>query len=186
MSTASTPGGDAGDRLDVLEEDVEQLHQAVADLMQANGLLEASVSRVAGVLEAGGTTGTGGRAPSKSDGEDSNGEGGAAAGWWSTSATPEEWAALADWVDHLVQVILPGITPALAPCWPQHPGAVEDLAAAHAAWQRAVDSDELGFWIDRTLVGLVDRFGWWSTRYCKDGHQDEPRARGTNRTYLPT
>ncbi|MDF9716469.1 hypothetical protein [Nocardioides sp. ChNu-99] len=178
----------AGDRLDALEEDVEQLHQATADLMAANGVLEGSVSRLATVLENGGATTGAARASGRA--VDDNGvdgdDGDAVAGWWSDHADGQDWSDLADWVDHLVTVLLPGITPALVPCWPQHPGAVEDLAAARGAWERAVEADELSTWIDRTLVPLVERFAWWSTRYCKDGHQDQPPARATDRSHLST
>lgn len=184
MSTAGGAAeaatGGTGDRLDVLEEDVEQLHQAVADLMSANGVLDRSVGRLLDVVE----DGVGAPASAAGAATDTGGEDGGP-GWWCDTATPADWSELAHWVDQLIEVILRGISPVLAPCWPAHPGAVEDLAGARAAWIRAVEADELSGWIDRVLVPLVERFSWWSVRYCKDGHQPEPAARPTDRTFLP-
>lgn len=168
------------DRLDALEEDVEQLHQAVADLMSANRVLDDSVTRLAEVLESGG-----GQPGGITSNGETGSETGSEAGWWTDTATTEDWAELVHWVDHLVEVMLPGTTPTLAPCWPAHPGTVEDLAAARASWLRAVEADELSGWIDRVLVPLVERFSWWSTRFCKDGHQQQPPARSTDRSLVP-
>lgn len=167
----------AGDRLDALEEDVEQLHQAVGDLMGANRVLDESVQRLADVMESGaGQPGNAASAASETEAE---------AGWWTDTATTEDWSELVHWVDHLVEVMLPGITPTLAPCWPAHAGVVEDLAAARASWLRAAEADELSGWIDRVLVPLVERFSWWSARFCKDGHQTPPPARPTDRSLVP-
>ena len=169
------------DRLDALEEDVEQLHQAVADLMGANRVLDGSVTRLAEVMETGASQP--GNAASATG--EAGAEAGSEAGWWTDTATAEDWSELVHWVDHLVEVMLPGITPTLAPCWPAHPGVVEDLAAARASWLRAVEADELSSWIDRILMPLVERFSWWSARYCKDGHQEQPPARPTDRRLVP-
>lgn len=61
---------------------------------------------------------------------------------WADRATPDEWEVLVRWVDDLNRGY--SLTPAyrINPCWPAHPGVVEELAAVHHAWIAAVIADE--------------------------------------------
>ena len=63
---------------------------------------------------------------------------------WAARATRKDWDQLVVWVDELNAdySLLGDYT--IPPCWPAHPGVVEDLAGLHHAWTIAVINDELG------------------------------------------
>jgi hypothetical protein len=58
---------------------------------------------------------------------------------WVDCATAEEWRELATWVDWLHTTYDLRANTGVPACWPAHPGAVEELAALHAAWRQAAD-----------------------------------------------
>ena len=59
---------------------------------------------------------------------------------WADRATPDDWQLLADWVDDLNRSYSLTSQHRIHPCWPAHPGVVEELAAAHHAWTAATIS----------------------------------------------
>jgi hypothetical protein len=104
---------------------------------------------------------------------------------WAARATPQDWDQLIDWVDQLNTdySILSDHT--IPPCWPAHPGVVEELAGLHRAWIRAHINDELAkqdgsndltAWHDRWLWPLLRRLkaGHYRTTNCRDRHHNEP------------
>ena len=63
---------------------------------------------------------------------------------WAARATGKDWDTLIDWVDRLNTdySLLGDFT--IPPCWPAHPGVVEELAGLHRSWTRAMINDQLG------------------------------------------
>ena len=60
---------------------------------------------------------------------------------WATRATRKDWENLVDWVDQVTadySLLGDFVVP---PCWPAHPGVVEELAGLHRSWTRAMISD---------------------------------------------
>jgi hypothetical protein len=115
---------------------------------------------------------------------------------WAARATPEDWSQLTDWVDWLISSyslrerhLVPG-------CWQAHPGAVEDLAALHAAWRHAMLAEEAArdtgsdtgtYWHQHHLFPALDRIrALYATHDCIDTHHPEPDRPGrhTDRTAL--
>jgi len=56
-------------------------------------------------------------------------------------ADTDAWADLVDWVDDLNRGYSISPDYQILPCWPAHPGMVEELAALHSAWIAAAISD---------------------------------------------
>ena len=117
---------------------------------------------------------------------------------WAARATGKDWDPLVAWVDELnaSYSLLGDYT--IPPCWPAHPGVVEDLAGLHHAWRIAVINDELGkhtgsnnltAWHDRWLWPCLRRMkaGHYRTTNCRDRHHPESSiaAAITDRGYLP-
>lgn len=116
---------------------------------------------------------------------------------WAASATRKDWDTLVGWVDELnaSYSLLGEYT--VPPCWPAHPGVVEDLAGVHHAWKIAVINDELAknngandltAWHDRWLWPCLRRMksGHYRTTNCRDRHQPErPPAQPTDLLLIP-
>jgi len=116
---------------------------------------------------------------------------------WAARATRKDWDQLVVWVDELNAdySLLGDYT--IPPCWPAHPGVVEDLAGLHHAWTIAVINDELGkqagsnnltAWHDRWLWPCLRRMkaGHYRTTNCRDRHHREgSTAAMTDRGFLP-
>jgi hypothetical protein len=117
---------------------------------------------------------------------------------WAARATPKEWNELIDWVDQLNSnySLLSDYT--IPPCWPAHPGVVEELAGLWRSWIHAVINDarakkhgssELTAWHDRWLWPCLVRMkaGHYRTTNCRQGHQPErTTSTPTDRARIPT
>lgn len=116
---------------------------------------------------------------------------------WAARAAPQDWDQLIDWVDRLNTDYSLLSDHTIPPCWPAHPGVVEELAGLHRAWTRAQINDELAktdgsndltAWHDRWLWPLLRRLraGHYRTTNCRDRHQPErATATLTDRTFSP-
>lgn len=117
---------------------------------------------------------------------------------WAARATPEDWDTLVDWVDQLRTGYSLTGDYVVQPCWPGHPGVVEELAALHQAWIEAALTDEqsssagssgLVAWHDRWLWPTLQRLR--STGYritnCRQQHlpEDTILAKASSRTLIP-
>jgi hypothetical protein len=60
---------------------------------------------------------------------------------WADRAGPDDWFNLVDWVDNLIADYSLRGSEYLPPCWPAHPGVVEELAGLWHAWIEAVLAD---------------------------------------------
>jgi len=94
----------------------------------------------------------------------------------------EEWAALAGWVDWLVDRY--GIPERVPACWYRHAALLEELSALRAAWlgayeapnARPADGVAWHDMLDRVLV----RVGEWDRCGCATGtHRDEVESTST-------
>jgi hypothetical protein len=116
---------------------------------------------------------------------------------WAHRATRKDWKALVDWVDRLnTDYSLLGDY-VIPPCWPAHPGVVEELAGLHRSWTRTMIIDEqakgsgdtsLTAWHDRWLWPCLRRMkaGHYRTTNCRTQHQPETsNTRPTDRDLLP-
>ena len=56
-------------------------------------------------------------------------------------ADTDAWTGLVDWVDDLNRGYSISPDYEILPCWPAHPGVVEELAALHSAWISATIAD---------------------------------------------
>ena len=105
---------------------------------------------------------------------------------WADRANADAWAALVDWVDNLVadySIIGNNYIP---PCWPAHPGVVEELAALWRAWVAAVTADEaadagaldLAEWHERCLWPCLRRVqsNQYTTTECLTAAEHKPSA----------
>lgn len=116
---------------------------------------------------------------------------------WAARATSKDWNNLMDWVDQLnadYSLLSEFVIP---PCWPAHPGAVEELAGLWRSWIRSLIADERGqkngsndltAWHDRWLWPSLHRLksGHYRTTNCRNGHQPERSpAAPTDRALLP-
>lgn len=105
---------------------------------------------------------------------------------WAARATADDWARLVAWVDGVrLSLSLTDKAGRIQPCWPAHPGVVEELAALRAAWIRAViavakstktgTADYIAFY-DRWFwpcLARLDGAGYRITN-CRGGHRPEP------------
>lgn len=172
------------ERMEALDVDVDELASSLADLLKGHGQLEESIERLAGVLESQGAPG--GTTPKSAGAAGAGGaEPGAVPPWWVRSATREDWAELAEWVDDLASTFELDRRE-LRPCWPAHPAAVEDLAAARTAWAAAHENDEICMWIERVLRPTLDRLESMWTRFCNNEHKAPQPAPATDTQLLTT
>lgn len=169
------------ERMEALDVDVDELASSLADLLKGHGQLEESIERLAGVLEGQGAPGG---ATAKRPGA-GGAEPAAVPPWWVRSATREDWAELAEWVDDLASTFELDRRE-LRPCWPAHPAAVEDLAAARTAWAAAHENDEISMWIERVLRPTLDRLESTWTRFCNNEHKAPQPAPATDTQLLTT
>lgn len=116
---------------------------------------------------------------------------------WAARASREDWNNLVDWVDELSgdYSLLSDYT--IPPCWPAHPGVVEELAGLWQSWVHAAITDarakkqgssDLTAWHDRWLWPCLLRMksGHYRTTNCGKSHQTElSRAAGTDRASIP-
>jgi hypothetical protein len=117
---------------------------------------------------------------------------------WAARATRKDWDDLIDWVDRLNADYALLDDYLIPPCWPAHPGVVEELAGLWRSWTRTMIIDEtakgsgdtsLTSWHDRWLWPCLHRMksGHYRTTNCRDRHQSEPKtARITDRSFSPT
>ncbi len=61
---------------------------------------------------------------------------------WADRATADDQTALFDWVDALTDDYSLSSDWPMKPCWPAHPGVVEELAAVWRAWIPAAIADD--------------------------------------------
>jgi hypothetical protein len=116
---------------------------------------------------------------------------------WAARATTQDWDALIDWVNQLNVNYSLHSDYAIPPCWPAHPGVVEEIAGLHRAWNRALINDQLAkkdggndltAWHDRWLWPCLRRMkaGHYRTTNCRDRHQPERHMpKPTDRSFLP-
>jgi hypothetical protein len=117
---------------------------------------------------------------------------------WAVRATPQDWDALIDWVDDLRSTYSLPNGHVVPPCWPAHPGVVEELAGLHRAWINAVIVDDqaaaegssaAAAWHDRWLWPLLQRFKSANYRIsnCTQNHVAENASLpATDRAMLPS
>ena len=106
---------------------------------------------------------------------------------WAARASPGEWSDLMDWVDALnTSYSLFGDFPVL-PCWPAHPGVIEELAGLWRAWTFAALTDmigaldgstELSTWHDKALWPTLHRLekAHYRSSSCRDRHVPDRAA----------
>lgn len=118
---------------------------------------------------------------------------------WATRATADDWARLVAWVDGVrLSLSLTDKAGKIQPCWPAHPGVVEELAALRAAWVRAVIADAKS-----AKTGTADYIAWYDRWFwpcmarldgpiyritnCRSGHKPEPAptVAPTDRALVP-
>lgn len=117
---------------------------------------------------------------------------------WAERAAAAEWHSLADWVDGLSAGYSLETNAHVPPCWPAHPGVVEELAGAWRAWwaaqlaDQAADLDgsaELAAWHDRWLWSALRRIhrGHYAISGCsQDQHTPERvSSKPSDRSLLP-
>jgi hypothetical protein len=94
---------------------------------------------------------------------------------WTVTATDQEWAALAAWVDWLNTDYELGGDNRVAPCWPAHMGASEQLASLWHAWhaaraaQIANTGEQMMSWHERWLWAALPHITA-SLKLCAQGH----------------
>jgi hypothetical protein len=105
---------------------------------------------------------------------------------WAARATRKDWNALIDWVDRLNNDYSLLDDYLIPPCWPAHPGVVEELAGLWRSWTRTMIIDEtaensgdtsLTAWHDRWLWPALTRMksGHYRTTNCRNQHHSETR-----------
>lgn len=111
---------------------------------------------------------------------------------WVDRATETMWVELADWVDWLAANYQINDGWAVRPCWPQHLGVAEELAALWSAWRQAAlkdmmsGGDALAFWHDRYLAPTLARIPHlYATRACEHKHEHVAAPALTLRSHLP-
>ena len=121
---------------------------------------------------------------------------------WADRSTADEWDILVRWVDDLNRSYSLIEDYQIHPCWPAHPGVVEELAALHQAWIIATIEDAVtgprpavpaggkkpakparpakggtayAVWHDRALWPFLGRIrsGHYRIHLCKVEHQPE-------------
>ena len=165
------------DRLDVVEANLREVHDAITEVMDAVGQIQTSVTK----LTAGGAG--------------SKGEGGGTT-WptsWADTATAEDWEDLIDWVDRF---LLTYELTEIPPCWPAHGGVVEELAALRGAWRVLMwrtdgktapqDIETPAQWHDRIMVPTLHRIenSYYPVRSCREGHRTPAPARPADRSFI--
>lgn len=118
---------------------------------------------------------------------------------WADRAGGDDWSALIDWVDNLIADYSINGNDYITPCWPAHPGVVEELAGIWRAWTAAVIGDtlagpvgaaDLAEWHDRSLWPCLRRlrdnqYSMTNCRAAKDHVKSSVRPRLTDRTLVP-
>lgn len=111
---------------------------------------------------------------------------------WSSRASAGDLDVLADWVDWLLATYQPVTEYAIAPCWPAHEGAVEELAALRNAWAAAMlkdegnPSDSAAYWHKNWLWPTFADVNKIIPNQCKSGtHKNDRQPRPTDRSLLP-
>lgn len=117
---------------------------------------------------------------------------------WAARATAEQWTELVDWVDWF-NTVYEVIGEHIPPCWPAHPGVVEEVAGVWRAWVAAVVADtrakhagsvDLSAWHDRWLWAAIRRLraDHYAMSNCRPGSHESPirSIRPTDRSLLPT
>lgn len=116
---------------------------------------------------------------------------------WADRALPNEWGQLIDWVDWINASYSLDSDFQIRPCWPAHPGVVEELGGLRRAWVRATIADatanaagnaELTAWHDRWFWPTLQRLrqGHYRISSCTDKHTEERvRPERTDRALLP-
>lgn len=192
------------DKVDRLEADLEEHRGTLAVLIEEQNRTTTAIEDMASAVET--------LDPSTS----ATADGETPAKAWAETATGEDWADLADWVDAFITRY--EFVGWLRPCWPRHGGVVEELAALRLAWRTATaairavveeeDGDELAawtdagdeaelvwsdqetyaYWHDRILEPTVRRLGgsFYQMSSCRNGHQDPAAVQLTDRTAIPT
>jgi len=117
---------------------------------------------------------------------------------WAIRATRKDWDYLINWVDQLNAHYSLLDDYLIPPCWPAHPGVVEELAGLWRSWTRTMIIDEtaegsgdtsLTAWHDRWLWPALTRMksGHYRTTNCRDQHQPERVvARPTDQGLVPS
>lgn len=112
---------------------------------------------------------------------------------WAAQATADQWNSLVEWCDWLLATYRRMVTIPIYPCWPCHPGVVEELAALWESWLVARASmknnptDQMAYWHERLLHPTLAHMELLDIGKCKDGHKDPmtpPRI--TDRNLIPT
>lgn len=116
---------------------------------------------------------------------------------WMDRATAQQWHALAAWVDWLTEAYEFKEPLQIQPCWPAHPGIVEELAALWDSWREAAgraptegtppgDNDAMAFWHDRYLAPMLHRLqALYAFHSCRRAHESAPSAPRTDTDLLP-
>ncbi len=116
---------------------------------------------------------------------------------WAARASRDDWNNLVNWVDELTGdcSLLSDYT--IPPCWPAHPGVVEELAGLWRSWIHAVINDarakkhgsaDLTAWHDRWLWPCLVRLksGHYRITNCRQQHQlERSGSTATDRDQLP-
>lgn len=112
---------------------------------------------------------------------------------WAQAAGPQDWADLAEWVDWLMTHYDIPRGQRIAPCWPAHPGVVEELAALRSSWRVVAKhaapgvkpSVEMINWHDRWMAPCLERLQQlYTMKNCLNSHQSPPGWSGTDREAL--
>lgn len=116
---------------------------------------------------------------------------------WAKRATPQHWVELTNWVDWF-NSSYEMIGDQIPPCWPAHPGVVEEIAGLWRAWAHAVIADtrakqagatDLTAWHDRWLWPAIRRLraDHYEISHCRPGaHESRKRSISpTDRSLLP-
>lgn len=119
---------------------------------------------------------------------------------WGGCARVGDLEQLAAWVDWLCATYDLNPETAILPCWPAHPGVVEELAALHSAWRSAArssglttaaqsatgeDSEAMIYWHDRWMHPCLPRLrGVFQAKQCREGHRDVRVNAGTDTDLL--
>lgn len=116
---------------------------------------------------------------------------------WTDRATAQQWHDLAKWIDWLTHTYEFKTGFQIYPCWPAHPGIVEELSALWDAWRDAAgrapvdgspagDNDALAFWHDRYLAPMLHRLhALYAFHACRHNHESAAAVRTTDRDLLP-
>lgn len=92
---------------------------------------------------------------------------------WATYASVDEWNELADWVDDLNERYSLNRQYAVKPCWPHHPGAVEELAALWSSWKKSTIAAETARRNGTNdYIAWHDRWLWPTLKRLRENHYD--------------